>query len=179
MAAFRKNYEKRIDKLLCVLLQYKKVLLKKEQNMKVILKADVKGTGKKGDILEVSDGYARNFLLKKGLAEIATACGINEINQRRSADEYHRAEYVKSMKELAQKLGGAEVPVAIKVGENGKAFGSVTTAQIAQVLTEQGFEVDKKKITLKEPIKQLGSYDAEVRFMEGISAKIKIKVIPA
>lgn len=147
--------------------------------MKVILKADVKGTGKKGDIIDVSDGYAKNFLLKKGLAEIATASGINEINQKRSADAFHRAEYVKSMQELAQKLGGSEVPVAIKVGENGRAFGSVTTAQIAQALFEQGFDVDKKKITLKEPIKQLGVYDAEIRLMEGISAKIKVKVIPA
>lgn len=147
--------------------------------MKIILKADIKGTGKKGDILEVSDGYAKNFLIKKGLAEIATASGINEINQKRTADEFHRAEYLKSMQETAQKLNGAEVPVAIKVGENGKAFGSVTTLQISQSLAEQGFDVDKKKITIKEPIKQLGTYEAEIRLMEGVSAKIKVNVIPA
>lgn len=147
--------------------------------MKVILKADVKGTGKKGDVLEVSDGYAKNFLIKKGLAEIATASGINEINQRRKAEEFHKAESVKAMKELAAKLNGKEVPVAIKVGENGRAFGSVTTASIAAALEEQGFEVDKKKITTKEAIKSVGVYDAEIWLMEGVSAKIKVKVIPA
>ena len=85
--------------------------------MKVILKADVKGSRKKGELVDVSDGYARNFLLKKGLAEVATAGGINEITQRRIADEYHRAEYVKAQKELAAKLNGAEVTVAIEAGE--------------------------------------------------------------
>ena len=115
--------------------------------MKVILKADVKGTGKKGELVDVSDGYARNFLLKKGLAEVATAGGINEITQRRIADEFHRAEYVKAQKELAAKLNGAEVTVAIKAGENGRVFGSVTTAHIASALEAQGYEIDKKKIS--------------------------------
>lgn len=147
--------------------------------MKVILKADVKGSGKKGDILEVSDGYAKNFLIKKGLAEIATASGINEINQKKKADAYHKAETVKATKELAVKLNGMEVPVAIKVGENGKAFGSVTTANIASSLSSLGFEVDKKKITIKETIKSVGTYEAEIWLMEGISAKIKVNVIPA
>ena len=126
--------------------------------MKVILKADVKGTGKKGDLVDVSDGYARNFLLKKGLAEVATTSGINEITQRRIADEFHRAEYVKAQKELAAKLNGAEVTVAIKAGENGS-------------------EIDKKKISLKENIKNVGDFSAEVRLMEGVTAKIKVKVV--
>lgn len=99
--------------------------------MKVILKADVKGSGKKGDVIEVSDGYAQNFLLKKGLAEVATASGINEVAQKRTAEAYHKAENIKAQKELAAKLNGIEVIVTIKVGENGKVFGSVTTAQIA------------------------------------------------
>ena len=145
--------------------------------MKVILKADVKGTGKQGDLVEVSDGYARNFLLKKGLAEVATSSGINEITQRRIAEEYHRAEYVKAQKELAAKLNGAEVTVAIKAGENGRVFGSVTTAHIAAALSEQGYEIDKKKISLKENIKNIGDFEAEVRLMEGITSKIKVKVV--
>ena len=145
--------------------------------MKVILKADVKGTGKQGDLVEVSDGYARNFLLKKGLAEVATSSGINEITQRRIAEEYHRAEYVKAQKELAAKLNGAEVTVAIKAGENGRVFGSVTTAHIAAALSEQGYEIDKKKISLKENIKNIGDFEAEVRLMEGVTSKIKVKVV--
>lgn len=145
--------------------------------MKVILKADVKGTGKKGDLVDVSDGYARNFLLKKGLAEVATTSGINEITQRRIADEFHRAEYVKAQKELAAKLNGAEVTVAIKAGENGRVFGSVTTAHIASALQAQGYEIDKKKISLKENIKNVGDFSAEVRLMEGVTAKIKVKVV--
>lgn len=146
--------------------------------MKVILKADVKGSGKKGDILEVSDGFAKNFLLKKGLAEIATAGGINEIEQRRTADEYHKAENVKALKELAERLRGSEIAVAIRTGENGKLFGSVTTAQIAAGLAAAGYEIDKKRIAVKDPIKTLGLYDAEVRLMEGVVAKIKINVVP-
>ena len=146
--------------------------------MKVILKADVKGSGKKGDILEVSDGYAKNFLLKKGLAEIATSSGINEINQRKNADEFHKAENIKAQKELAAKLNGVTVPVSIRAGENGKVFGSVTTEKIASALSELGYEVDKKRIVTKEPIKNVGDYEAEVKFIEGVSAKIKIVVSP-
>ena len=146
--------------------------------MKVILKEDVKGSGKKGDLIDVADGYAKNFLLKKGLAEIATASGINEINQKRTADAFHRAEYMKATKELAANLEGKEFSVAIKVGEKGRAFGSVTTAQIAASLAAAGFDVDKKKIVLKNTVKTLGSYPAEIRRMEGISAKIVVTVIP-
>ena len=145
--------------------------------MKVILKADVKGTGKQGDLVEVSDGYARNFLLKKGLAEVATSSGINEITQRHIAEEYHRAEYVKAQKELAAKLNGQEVTVAIKAGENGRVFGSVTTAHIASALAGAGYDIDKKKISLKENIKNIGDFEAEVRLMEGVVSKIKVKVV--
>ena len=146
--------------------------------MKVILKADVKGSGKKGDILEVSDGYAKNFLLKKGLAEIATPGGINETEQKRTAEAYHKAENVKALKELAEKMNGAEVTVPIRTGENGKVFGSVTTAQISAALAEAGYEVDKKRITVKEPIKNIGFYEVDVRFMEGVITKIKVNVVP-
>lgn len=147
--------------------------------MKVILKADVKGSGKKGDILEVSDGYAKNFLLKKGLAEIATSTGINEIQQKRKADAFHKAENLKALKELAAQINGKEVSVAIKVGENGKTFGSVTTAQVAAALFELGYEIDKKKITLKDAIKTLGAFSAEIKLTEGVSAKITVSVVPA
>ena len=146
--------------------------------MKVILKADVKGTGKKGEIIEVSDGFAKNFLFKKGLAEIATASGINEILQKRNADAFHKAENIKALKELAEKLNGNEVTVAIRTGKNGKVFGSVTTDKIASALAELGYEVDKKKIVVKEPMKTIGTFDAEIRLMEGIAAKIKVHIVP-
>ncbi len=146
--------------------------------MKVILKADVKGSGKKGDLLEVSDGYAKNFLLKKGLAEAATASGINEISQRRTADAFHKAENEKALRALAKELDGKQVTVAIRAGENGKVFGSVTTLQVASALAELGYEIDKKKISFKDAVKTLGAFDAEVRLMEGVIAKIVVNVVP-
>ena len=146
--------------------------------MQVILKADVRGSGKKGDVIEVSDGYAKNFLIKKGLAEPATASGINEISQRRTADAYHRAENEKLLRALAKELEGKTVTLSIRAGENGKVFGSVTTAHIAAALAESGYEVDKKKITTKEAIKTLGMFEAEVRLMEGVSAKVFVNVVP-
>lgn len=146
--------------------------------MKVILKADVKGSGKKGDVIDVSDGYAKNFLLKKGLAEIATAGGVNEVQQKRKANEFHKEENAKALKALAAEMNGKEIVVPIRAGENGKVFGSVTTEKIAAALGEAGYEVDKKKITTKESIKTLGVFDAEIRFMEGVTAKIKVNVVP-
>ena len=143
--------------------------------MKVILKADVKGSGKKGDIIEVSDGFEQNFLLKKGLAEIATASGINEITQRKAADQFHKAEELKAMKELAAALKGKTVEVGIKTGENGKVFGSVTSASVAAALEKEGFQIDKKKIQMAA-VKTTGIFDAEIRLMESVSAKIKVRV---
>ena len=145
--------------------------------MKVILKADVKGSGKKGDILEVSDGYAKNFLIKKGLAEQATASGVNAVTQQRTAQAFHKAENERQLKELASKLNGTEISVPIRAGENGKTFGSVTTAQISSALAEAGYDVDKKKIILKDQVTQLGVYDVEIRFMEKVTTKIKVKVV--
>ena len=145
--------------------------------MKIILRADVKGSGKKGDILEVSDGYAKNFLIKKGLAEPATASGVNAVTQQRTAQAFHKAENERQMRELAKELEGKEIKVSIRAGENGKTFGSVTTAQIAAGLLEMGYDIDKKKIILKEQIKNLGLYDIEIRFMEKVFTKIKINVV--
>ena len=144
--------------------------------MKVILKVDVKGSGKKGDIIEVSDGYAKNFLIKEGLAEVATACGINEVNQKKAAEAFHKAEEVKAMKELAAKLNGQTVEVKIKVGENGKVFGSVTSANVAAALSEKGFSIDKKCIRMDSQ-KALGTVQTEIRLMENVSAKITVQIV--
>ena len=145
--------------------------------MKVILKEDVKGSGKKGDIIEVSDGYGRNFLIKKGLAELATPNAVNEMKQKKTSEAFKKAENVKAMKELADKLTGTGLTLAIRAGENGKTFGSVTTQHIATALSELGFDVDKKKVLLKDPIKNVGTYDVEVRLMEGVLSKIKVNVV--
>ena len=102
--------------------------------MKVILKQDVKGSGKKGDLIEVSDGYARNFLLKKGLAEEASSVNVNSLRIKKEAEAFHQAEKVKATKELATMLNGKTVEVAVKCGENGKVFGSVTSKEIADKL---------------------------------------------
>jgi large subunit ribosomal protein L9 len=145
--------------------------------MKVILKADVKGSGKKGDIIEVSDGYAKNFLLKKNLAEEATAASVNEVNQKKQSQAFHKAEELKAMQTLAENLKDKKVTLSIKTGENGKLFGSVTSTQIAQALAESGFEIDKKKIVMKEPIKTLGTFQIGIRLMEKVETKIFVEVV--
>jgi large subunit ribosomal protein L9 len=145
--------------------------------MKVILKADVKGSGKKGDIIEVSDGYAKNFLLKKNLAEEATAASVNEVNQKKQSQAFHKAEELKAMQTLAENLKDKKVTLSIKTGENGKLFGSVTSSQIAQALAESGFAIDKKKIVMKEPIKTLGTFQIGIRLMEKVETKIFVEVV--
>ena len=143
--------------------------------MKVILKADVKGTGKKGDVVEVADGYGRNFLVKKGLADIATASNVHEAQQKKESQAFHKAEEVKALKELASRLDGKSVSVKIKTGENGKVFGSVTASHVASALADAGFDIDKKKIKM-DTVKTLGAFPAEIRLMENVSAKITFTV---
>ena len=144
--------------------------------MKVILLADVKVTGKKNDVIEVSDGYARNCLFKKKLAIEATSTEINAVQNKLKAQEFHKAEEIKKWKELAAKMKNAEIKCTVKCGENGKIFGSVTSKEIADKLVEAGYDVDKKKIILKEPIKTPGNYVVEVKFLPDVSTKIKVSV---
>ena len=146
--------------------------------MKVILKHDVKGTGKKGDILDVSDGYAKNFLLKKGLAEQASSVAVNSLKLQKEAEERRRAEEAAAIRALAKTMDKSKVTLSIKCGENGKVFGSVTSREIAAKLAELGYDVDKKKIVLKDPIKTVGDYTIEIRLMEGVSAKVFVSVVP-
>ncbi len=144
--------------------------------MKVILIQDVKGQGKKGDVVEVNEGYARNFLIKKGFAEAATASKLNDISMKKSASEYHKAEEAKAIRELAATIGGKTFVVSIKAGQGGKVFGSVTSSNISDALAAAGYAVDKKKIVVPQPIKNVGVYDIELKLMEGVSAKIKVDV---
>ena len=143
--------------------------------MKVILLADVKTLGKKGDVVEVADGYGKNFLVKKGLAKIATASTVHEAQQKKEAAAFHKAEEVKALKELAASLDGKTVHVKIKTGENGKMFGSVNTSHVAAALTEMGYDIDKKKIKM-DSVKSLGAFKAEIRLMENVSAQITFVV---
>ena len=143
--------------------------------MKVLLLADVKGTGKKGDVVEVADGYGRNFLVKKGLATPANAATVHQAQQQKEAAAFHKAEEVKALKALAAQLEGKKVVVKIKTGENGKTFGSINTAHVASALAGIGFDIDKKKIKM-DAFKTLGVFQAEVRLMEGVSAKITVSV---
>jgi large subunit ribosomal protein L9 len=143
--------------------------------MKVLLTADVKGTGKKGEVVEVADGFGRNFLLKKGLATQATTANVHQANQQKAAQEFHKAEEVKALKALAASLDGKSVSVKIKTGENGKTFGSVTPSHVAAALADIGFDIDKKKIKM-DAVKTVGSFHAEIRLMEGVTAKITVTV---
>ncbi|MCI8413026.1 MAG: 50S ribosomal protein L9 [Clostridia bacterium] len=144
--------------------------------MKVILKADVKGQGKKGEIINVSDGYARNFLFKNGLAEEATASTINSVRIAAEAAEHRRAVEKAAAQELKKKLDSECITVKIKVGETGKLFGALNTQLIADALAEKGIEVDKKKIVIAEPIKSLGRYSVTIKCYAEISAKLTVIV---
>ena len=144
--------------------------------MKVILLTDVKGTGKKDDIVEVSDGFARNCLFRKKQAIEATSTQINSVQNKKKAEEFHKAEELKKWKEIAASLNKREVTYYVRVGGNGKIFGSVTSKEISEKLNELGFDVDKKKILLKEPVKTPGNYVVDVKFLPDVTAKITVKV---
>jgi len=145
--------------------------------MKVILLNDVKGTGKKGEVVEVNDGYARNFLIKKGLAQEGTAQNLYVLEQRRKALEAKIAAERKEAQELAGKLKNVTVSVQAKCGENGgKMFGSVTADMISGALAKLGYDVDKKKIEIKESIREFGEFEVLLKLYPEVSQKLKIKV---
>ena len=145
--------------------------------MKVILLQDVKGTGKKDQILEISDGYARNFLLPRKLAKEATAEALNSVERARSADK-HREEVKRAEAEKqARELKGKVIQLNARGGENGKIYGSVTNDQIAAAMREQlGIDVDKRKIEVEEPIKNAGQAFFNYKLMAGISTRMIVNV---
>lgn len=146
--------------------------------MKVILLSDVKGTGKKGDIVEVSDGFARNMLFKKKLATVATNEQINSITIKKQAEEFHKQEEIKRLTELSKELNGKEVTCSVKCGENGKLFGSVTNDDVANAINALGYNIDRRKIVVGS-IKQLGSYVVEIKLISGIPCKVTLRVVKA
>ena len=145
--------------------------------MKVILKADVKGKGKKGQMIEVAEGYARNFLMPKGLAVPATADAVNTMRLQEKAKAKADAEAKAAATEIAEKLKGIQVKVPSKGGEGGKLFGDVTGREIAAALKEQhGVDIDSKKLVLDEPIKSFGSYQVKAKLGFEISGTVYVIV---
>lgn len=147
--------------------------------MKVILKQDVKSLGKKGDLVNASDGYARNFLFPKGLAIEANASAMNDFNNKESAKKFHKAEEIKTAQKTADSLNGKTFKLKAKAGANGKLFGSVTSKDVAkQIKSELNIDVDKRKIVM-EDIKAFGTVEAEIKVYQGISAKVFVQVSEA
>lgn len=144
--------------------------------MKVILKQDVQGTGKKGELKEVSDGYAHNFLLKKGLALEATPQALSEYNSKKTSSEHHHAVERAAAQKQADDLKDKTVKIIAKSGSNGKLFGSVTAKEIAEEVKKLfGVSIDKRKIVLDD-IKNYGTYTAEIKLYTGITTSIQIVV---
>lgn len=145
--------------------------------MKVILKADVKGHGKKGDLVNASDGYAKNYLIPKGLAVIADKTAINDMEGQKSAQEFHRNQDLKNAKELAAKIDAASITFEAKAGAGGKLFGSITAKDVAEQLKMQKhLVVDKKKIQLADGIKVLGTTEVKIKVYPEVTATLKVIV---
>ncbi len=148
--------------------------------MKIILLQDVKNIGKKGDLVNVNDGYARNFIIPKKLGLEATPKNLNDFKLKKAHEEKVAAENLADAKALAAKLGEAEVTVNIKVGEGGRAFGSVSSKEIADVIKAQlGYDIDKKKIVMKDTIKAVGSFTVKIKLHPQVQAELSVKVVEA
>ena len=145
--------------------------------MKVVLLKDVKGSGKAGDIIEAKDGFAQNFLIKRGLAKAADAQALNENKAQKAAQEFHRQQTLKANKELRERLDGQELTIQVKSGAAGKFFGSVTNKEIADKLFELGFDIDKKKIVIQSNIKTAGVFPVTIKISPEETAKISLTVI--
>ena len=146
--------------------------------MKVILLSDIKGVGKKDQVIEASDGYARNYLFPKKLAVEANNTNMSKLKAKQESNQFRKDTEKKEAEELAKKLKGIMLKVRVKAGENGKTFGSVTAKDIADELNKKYFvEVDKKKIGLADAIKTIGIYTIDVKLFEGIVGKLKVTVL--
>ena len=145
--------------------------------MKVILLEDVKALGKKGQIVNVNDGYARNFILPKKLGLEANNKNLNDLKLKKANDEKIAQEQLEEAQELGKKIEAGKVELAIKVGEGGRTFGSVSTKEIAAAVKEQmGYDIDKKKIQLKEAINTLGTHNVPVKLHTKVTAELKVVV---
>lgn len=145
--------------------------------MKVVLLKDVKGTGKKGDIVNVADGFGKNFLLKNGFAKSADSSAINENSLQKQAKAFHAEEERKAAVMLGEKLKGYTLTVPVKCGENGKIFGAVTSKEVSDRLKEQGFDVDKKHIIIDKPIKTVGKVSITLKLHQTVSIKLDVEIV--
>ena len=147
--------------------------------MKVILKADIKGVGKKNEVINASDGYVRNFLFPKNLAVPADAGNMNNLQAKKDSNAFRKGEELKEAKEIAEKLKKITIKLTIKAGENGKLFGGVTSKEIAEALKKDfNIEIDKKKVMLKETIKVAGVTKVDIKLYEGVVATVNVQIIP-
>ena len=146
--------------------------------MKVILLADIKGVGKKDDIINANDGYARNYLFRKKLAVEANKGNMNNLDSKKSSEKHRKDLELANAKEQAEKIKNINLKIPVKAGENGKIFGSLTAKEISENLKkEHNLDIDKKKINLKEPIKVLGKRTVEIRLYEGVIANLSVDVV--
>lgn len=146
--------------------------------MKVILLQDVKALGKKGELVEVNDGYARNFILKKKLGVEATNKAMNDLKLQKAHADKVAQENLVAAQDLAKDLESKEVTCTMKVGEGGRTFGSISTKEIAQAVKEQlGLDLDKKKMVLDEPIKALGTHNIKLKLHPKVTGTLKVKVV--
>lgn len=146
--------------------------------MKVILTQDVKSLGKKGEVVNVSDGYARNYILPKGLGLEADAKNLNDLKLQKASEAKKAKQLLEAAQEMAKELEGREVVLKIKPGKDGKVFGSISSKEIAAAAKQQcSLELDKKKIQLTEPIKALGAYEVGIKLHPQVTGKLKVNVV--
>ena len=147
--------------------------------MKVILKQDIKGVGKKDEVINAADGYARNFLFPKNLAVPADTGNMNNLKAKSESNAFRKGEELKEAKEIAEKLKKITLKLKVKAGENGKLFGGVTSKEISEALKkEYKIDIDKKKIVLKDAIKQAGTTRVEIKLYEGVVSSVLVMVVP-
>lgn len=148
--------------------------------MEIVLLEDVKALGKKGQIVKVNDGYARNFILPKKLGLEATSKNLNDLKLQKANDARIAAEQLAAAKELGERIENSSVTLSIKAGEGGRAFGSVSSKEIGKAIGDQlGLEIDKKKIILNDPIKSIGSFEVPVKLHKDVTARLAVKVVEA
>ena len=148
--------------------------------MEIVLLQDVKSLGKKGQVVKVNDGYARNYILPKKLGVEANAKNLNDLKLQKANDAKVAAEQLAAARELAAKLQEASVTVSIKAGEGGRTFGSVSTKEIGKAVSDQlRLDIDKKKMVLEEPIKSLGTHEVPVKLHKDVTAILRVKVVEA
>jgi large subunit ribosomal protein L9 len=148
--------------------------------MEIVLLEDVKALGKKGQIVKVNDGYARNFILPKKLGVEATSKNLNDLKLQKANEAKLAAEQLAAAKELAAKIEAGSVSLSMKAGESGKAFGSVSSKEIAAAATEQlGLDIDKKKLVLTEPLKTFGTHQVPLKLHKDVTAKLTVKIVEA